>query len=154
MGGWEFWLNILPVMVFLSLGYLVGRLRERSHLQSLAHREQEFSDIIVCNTRKVLNPHEARKAAMVSGTAVIASDYFKTFAAYLRGIVGGEVRAFETLMSRARREATLRLLEQARQMGAREVWNIRLETSNICSSSRQKGMVSVEVFAFGTAVVR
>ena len=151
---WEFWLNILPILVLLPLGYLVGRLRERSHLHSLAAREQEFADFIVCNTKKVLNPHGAQKVAMVSGTAVIASDYFKTFAAHLRGIVGGEVHAFETLMNRARREATLRMLEQAREMGAGEVWNVRLETSNICSSSRQKGMVSVEVFAFGTAVVR
>ena len=91
---------------------------------------------------------------LVSGDAVIATDYFKGFAARLRSIVGGEIRSYVTLMERARREATLRLLQQARDVGATEVWNVRYETSNIRSGARRNPSVSVEVFAFGTAVVR
>jgi hypothetical protein len=34
------------------------------------------------------------------------------------------------------------------------VWNVRLATSNISSSQRNNPAVSVEIFAFGTAVVR
>ena len=56
-------------------------------------------------------------------------------------------------MERARWEAKLRMLESARRMGAGEVWNVRFETSNIRSSNRNSPAVSVEVFAFGTAVV-
>ena len=93
-------------------------------------------------------------AVLVMGEAVIATDYFKSFAAQLRNIVGGRVRAYETLMSRARREAGLRMLEKARKFGATEVYNVRYETSNIRSGGRRSPAVSVEVFAFGTAVVR
>jgi uncharacterized protein YbjQ (UPF0145 family) len=57
-------------------------------------------------------------------------------------------------MERARREATLRLLQHARDLGATEVWNVRYETSNIMSASRRSPGVSVEIFAFGTAVTR
>ena len=48
---------------------------------------------------------EAASGTLVMGEVVIASDYFKTFVASLRNIVGGEVKAYQTMLSRARREA-------------------------------------------------
>lgn len=151
---WEFWLQVLPVLVFLALGYGVGRYRERRHFASLAAREARFTDMVVTNLKRVTSPDSAAQATLVCGDAVIATDYFKSFAAKLRGIIGGEMRAYETLMERARREAKLRMLEQARAAGAAEVWNVRYETSNIRSAGRRRAAVSVEAFAFGTAVVR
>ncbi|NOX60230.1 MAG: YbjQ family protein [Planctomycetes bacterium] len=144
----------LVSLFMLPFGYGVGRWRERRHLASLKQREIEFGDILVTNLKTGPNPENVRRAAFVSGDAVIATDYFKSFAAGLRNIIGGEVRVFETLMDRARREATLRMLQEARQMGASEVWNIRLESSNIRSASGNNKAVSVEIFAFGTAIVR
>lgn len=151
---WEFWLQVLPVLFFLALGYGVGRYRERRHFASLAAREAQFTDMAVTNLKRVTSPDSVDQATLVCGDAVIATDYFKSFAAKLRGIIGGEMRAYETLMERARREAKLRMLEQARAAGAAEVWNVRYETSNIRSAGRRRAAVSVEVFAFGTAVVR
>jgi uncharacterized protein YbjQ (UPF0145 family) len=69
-------------------------------------------------------------------------------------IIGGEVRSYERLLERARREACLRMIAEAQRMGASEVWNIRYQTSNISSSSRRNPAVSVEIFAYGTAIVR
>ena len=149
-----FWFQVVPVAVLLVLGFVVGRWRERSHYQSLIQREAEFRDIGVVNLKTVPHPEQVDRAELVCGDAVMATDYFKGFAARLRNIVGGELKSYETLMERARREATLRVLEQARKIGATEVWNIRYETSNIRSASRQNPAVSVEVFAFGTAIVR
>ncbi len=151
---WDFWLQIMPVVVLLALGYGVGRYRERRHFASLAVREAEYGHVVVNNLKQVTHPETVRHAAMVGGDAVIATDYFKGFAAKLRNVVGGEVRAYETLMARARREARLRMLEKARALGASEIWNVRYETSNIRSSGKRNAAVSVEVFAFGTAVVR
>lgn len=151
---WTLWLQILPVAVLLVLGFCVGTWRERRHFESLAQREREFTDIGVVNLKTVAQPETVASAALVTGDAVIATDYFKSFAASLRNIVGGEVRSYETLMQRARREALLRMLQRARELGATEVWNLRYETSNIRSSGRRTLAVSVEVFAFGTAIVR
>ena len=152
---WPVLLQFLPVVAFLALGYGVGSWRERRHLRSLGLREAAMGDIQVCNLKRVPDPETITNALLVSGDAVIATDYFKSFAASLRNIVGGEMRTYETLMVRARREATLRMLERARAAGAVEVWNVRYETSNIRSSSnRRRAAVSVEVFAYGTAVVR
>lgn len=145
---------IIPI-VFLVGAYLIGTLLlERRHLNSLNIRESQCRDMGITNQRNVTRPESVEKAFYVSGEAVIATDYFKSFVAGLRNLIGGEVKTYETLMARARREATLRMLGQARQAGAREVWNVRYETSNIRNAGRQHKGTSVEVFAFGTAVIR
>ena len=147
-------IQLLILLFMLGLGFSVGRLREARHLRSLARREEQFGGMSVSNLKAVPDPGSVRNAVLVSGDAVIATDYFKSFAAALRNIVGGEVKTYQTLMGRARREARLRMLEQAARAGASEVWNVRYETSNIRSAGGRAKAVSVEAFAFGTAVVR
>jgi len=150
----DFLLSYAPFVVFLVLGYTVGSWRERSHFQSLDAREGDFKDLGIVSLKSVQSPETVRDASLVLGQAVIATDYFKGVASRLRGVVGGEIRSYSSLMERARREATLRLLEEARARGASEIWNVRYETSNVLSSSRRNPAVSVEVFAYGTAVSR
>ncbi len=147
-------ITLLFIIAPLGLGYGIGRWREHSHLASLEQRERQNRDIVVTNLKIGPHPEAVKVASYVSGDAVIATDYFKTFAAAIRRIIGGEMRSYETLMNRARREATLRMLDQARQLGATEVWNVRLETSNVLSATSNNKAASVEVFAFGTAIVR
>jgi uncharacterized protein YbjQ (UPF0145 family) len=91
---------------------------------------------------------------MVGGQVVVATDYFKTFVTALRNIVGGEMRAAQTLLSRARREAILRMIGEARRLGATEVHNVRFAFCNITQLSGNKGAMAVEIYAYGTAVVR
>ena len=84
---------------------------------------------------------------------VISSDAFKTFAARLRGFVGGRLAMLESLMERARREAILRLVERAREKGATHILNLRLVSANVASSlGGGNGMIAAEVLAYGTAV--
>lgn len=149
--------DLLPVVVpifLIGLGYGVGRYRERRHLLSLAEREADMKDIGVTNLKTVARPEEIAEARLVCGQAVIASDYFKTFASRLRNLVGGRMRALESLMARARREATLRMLDEARAMGATEVWNIRLSTSTIGQTQGKRSAPMAEILAYGTAVLR
>ncbi len=148
------WLQILPILGLLALGYGVGSWVEHRHFRSLDAREREFRGFVVTNLRAVPSPQTVQESWMVVGQVVIATDYFKSFAARLRGLVGGEVRTYQTLMVRARREALLRMLEQARRGGAREVYNVRYETSNIHRASSRNPAACVEIFAVGTAVLR
>jgi uncharacterized protein YbjQ (UPF0145 family) len=73
--------------------------------------------------------------------------------ASLRALVGGRVKSFEPLLDRARREALLRMREQARARGFDAVINTRLETSRL-ASSRQSGnkTAGIEILAYGTAI--
>jgi uncharacterized protein YbjQ (UPF0145 family) len=89
---------------------------------------------------------------MVSGSVVVATDYFKTFVAGLKKLIGGEIKSYERLMERARREALCRMMRAAHEKGAVAVINVRLETSNI-GAVRRNPAPMVEVIAYGTAVL-
>lgn len=146
--------GVVPFLVLLAIGYGVGTWRERNHLRALTAREGEFGGIRISTIRTVPDPETVREATLVSGEVVIAADYFKTTATQLRKLIGGEMVVIRTLVERAQREATLRLLAEARRMGATEVWNIRYETSSIRGGDKYQAAASVEIFAYGTAVVR
>ncbi len=148
-----FWFQVIPVLVVLVLALFVGTFVERRHFRSLATREAQFRDMLVTDTGRLPVGCAAVPFGLVIGEVVVASDYFKTFVANLKKLVGGELRTFETLMERARREALLRLMERARAMGANRVLNVRFASSNIGGTSRRrKNAAMVEMYAYGTAI--
>ncbi|MBX3472821.1 MAG: heavy metal-binding domain-containing protein [Planctomycetes bacterium] len=142
-----------PVWMLL-IAWLVGRGIEQSHLRDLQRREYDVGRRIIVMGHEDLPPGvTATQGQMVMGTVVVGVDHFKRFLAGWRKLVGGEVRSISPVLTRARREAVLRMLEQADAQGANFVVNIRLETAVISTRSpeRQKfGMA--EVMAYGTAV--
>jgi uncharacterized protein YbjQ (UPF0145 family) len=90
---------------------------------------------------------------MVTGSIVISLDYFKRVIATLKGLVGGRIKTYEPLLERARREAILRMTEEAQAQGYDAVFNVRLETSRLANARGDgKGTAGVEMLAFGTAV--
>ena len=145
------WLELfnlaLPVAL-LALGYFVGRLLERRHYASIRLRERELQAIVALTTRYVPEGVAVRSACLVSGSIVVSSDYFKTFVAGFRNLVGGRFRGYESLLERARREALLRLKLQAREQGSTLVIGLRFHTTRVASAS----IPSVEVMAYGTAL--
>ncbi len=144
--------GLLLPLGFLALGYAIGHHTEKKHLRLLAEREARFTNVMVTDLKHIPPNWRCSQAQLVQGQAVIASDYFKTFAARLRNFFGGEVRSLETLMARARREALLRMTEEAAAVGANAVWCVRLETSTIGRGNARRGMAIAEVFAYGTAL--
>ena len=103
------WLNLvlqlgLPLALLL-LGLVVGRILERRHYASIRRREKALAGVLVFSTRWPPEVTAAQRTSLVSGSVVISSDHFKTFVAALRNLFGGDVRSYETLMERARREA-------------------------------------------------
>ncbi len=154
MKTFEIIMSLLP-FVLIGLGYTVGRWRERSHLKSLAVREEALGHIMVTDLKTLADPQTAVSGCLVMGETVIATDYFKSIATQLRNLIGGDMKSMQSLVDRARREAMVRMLEKADRAGATEVCNVRLETSNIRSAtSKKKAAISVEMLAFGTAIVR
>lgn len=135
------------VLVFM----LIGKGMELHHFKKLARREEKLSGIVVTNLKTVPRQYENAQPILVMGSAVIATDYFKVFAAGLRTLFGGEIKSYVTLMERARREAVVRMLEQAAQQGASAVWNIRYETTTTHGQQKKKPG-GVEVLAYGTAL--
>lgn len=141
-------------LLLLSVGLFSGTITERRHFRSLEEREARFRGLILTNLRNMPLPGPVSGSRFVSGQVVISTDYFKSICAALRSLVGGNVRSFETLLERGRREAVLRLAEQARAFGATLVLNVRFETMKIARSSQGQrgGITGVEVVAYGTAL--
>jgi uncharacterized protein YbjQ (UPF0145 family) len=137
----------------LVIGLTFGRANERRHFRELAVLEQSLSDIVVCNGRGPVDGGAFRSSALVAGSVVIAEDYFKRVAAGLKSLVGGRLIAYETLLERGRREAIVRMKEQARRLGATHVVNVRLETASLSedwSGSRASASAAspIRTFAF------
>ena len=141
-------------VTLLALGFFVGRHVERKHLRNLDAREDRVRHLVVTNTKFIPPELGYSRAEILLGEAVIGSDYFKNFLAGLRSFFGGELKSLETLMDRARREATLRVLEVAAAQGASAVFNVRLETSNIGAMQGKKQAPMAEVLVYGTACYR
>ncbi len=141
--------------VLMVVGSVVGRAVERSHYRSIIDREHRYASTPIASTRHVPDSAPVPATHLVMGSAVISVDYFKQFVAGLRMIVGGRVSSYESLVDRARREAVLRMREQANDLGANLVLNVRIETSSVAKgrSDRQGSIGSVEVLAYGTAIV-
>jgi len=143
----------LGIFTFLLFaGFVFGRRAEKKHYRSIFEREDRFRHIVVTN-EKVPSPEFIQHDfTMVAGNVVISVDYFKVVSAGLRSLVGGRISAYESLLDRARREAVLRMQEQAQAAGAQTVINTKFETSRVSGNAGQ-GIGSMEVLAYGTALI-
>ena len=140
-------------LLLLAAGYLFGRRAERRHYASIFEREEQLRHLLVLNERFPPEGMVGHRTDMVCGSVVISVDYFKTVVAGLRNLVGGNISAYESLLDRARREAILRMQEQAASIGAEAVINMKFETARVSGNAAQ-ALGSVEVLAYGTALVR
>ena len=139
--------------VLVVLTFFIGSAIERRHFRRIIKREKELRDITVFAIRRAPTDLVLSQPKLVCGNAVISVDYFKTFAAGLRGIIGGRIGSYESLFERARREAMLRMKIEARRHGGNIVLNVKFETTRIYSGGG-RAAISVESLAYGTAYSR
>jgi len=147
-------INIGSFVVLLALGYAIGRFLEGRHYRSIREREQRLNALpaVAAKSPDARTLMATADCRMVRGSVVISVDYFKRFVAGLRNLVGGRVRGYESLIDRARREAILRMKQEAEALGANLVFNVKFETASI-SKGRKQTIGSVEVLAYGTALI-
>ena len=138
----------IPV-ILLSAGFLFGKLNEKNHYRSIHRRESATNKIPVVTWKTVYGTRPVVFSKLATGSVVISVDHYKRFLAGLRQVFGGEIRAYSSLLDRARREAMLRMKESI--PGADLFLNARIETATI-SNGRGKSTGTVEVLAYGTAI--
>ncbi len=141
----------LPV-VLAVFGLIVGSILERRHFTSIREREARYAAFPVFPSKSVDSDRDLAEGRLVVASVVVSLDYFKKILAAFRNIFGGNVRSYESLLDRAKREALLRLKEQVPECDA--IINLRMETSNLASvhARKKKGIGGVEVIAYGTAI--
>lgn len=101
--------------------------------------------MIVVNCEKIEGKKILQTIGLVKGNTIRAKHLGKDIVAGLRHLVGGEIKEYTEMMSEAREEALKRMVEEAENMGADAVINVRFATSMIMSGV-------AEILAYGTAV--
>jgi uncharacterized protein YbjQ (UPF0145 family) len=139
-------------LTLLVVAFFTGSALERRHYASIRERELRWRSLPAVTFRSVPPGWKVSECALVTGSVVISVDYFKRFLSGLRMIFGGRVKAYETLLDRARREALLRLKEDAVERGCHAVVNVRLETCRMANARNSERIAGLEVLAFGTGV--
>lgn len=82
---------------------------------------------------------------LVSGSTVRAKHLGKDILAGFKNIIGGELKAYTELLHDSRQQSTERMIEQARQLGANAIVNVRYATSSVAQGAS-------ELYVYGTAV--
>lgn len=99
----------------------------------------------ITNIESIPNKRIVAHYGMVSGSTVRAKHAGKDFLAGFKNFFGGEIKGYTELLEEARAEATSRMVQQAKSIGANAIINVRYSTSAITVGA-------AEVFAYGTAV--
>ena len=82
---------------------------------------------------------------LVKGSTIQKKNIGKDISQGLKTLIGGELKAYNEMMNEARALATNRMVEEAENLGADAVVNIRYASSAIMGGA-------AEVIAYGTAV--
>ena len=82
---------------------------------------------------------------LVKGTTVYSKSFGKDFMAGMKALVGGEIEGYTDLLRQARQIATKRMVDEAEEMGADAVVNVRYASASIMQGA-------AEITAYGTAV--
>jgi uncharacterized protein YbjQ (UPF0145 family) len=101
--------------------------------------------MIITTTEKIEGREIAEILGLVKGNTVQTRHIGSHIVAGLTSIVGGEVKGYVIAITKAREEATTRMLEEAQSLGADAIVGMRYSTSQIMNGA-------AEVLAYGTAV--
>lgn len=82
---------------------------------------------------------------IVKGSVVQTKNFGKDFMAGIKTLVGGEVKEYTEMLNQARQIAIKRMVDEAQEMGADAVVNVRYASSSVMQGA-------AEVIAYGTAV--
>lgn len=141
--------DLVVIVILLVVSYFTGTHIEKKHLVSLRLREKNLLRLPrITQTKQPAST--AQNVRMVSGSAVIAADFFRHYLSMLISLFGGNIGVLESLLDRARREAVLRMLESCSD--ADYISGVRYETSALSEESSQRALPVVEVMVYGTAV--
>jgi uncharacterized protein YbjQ (UPF0145 family) len=101
--------------------------------------------MILTTTESVPNREIKEILGIARGSTVRARSIGSDIFASLRNIVGGEIDEYTKLQAQSREQAMQRMVQDADQLGADAIINIRLTTSTVMQGAS-------EILAYGTAV--
>ncbi|MFH1326643.1 MAG: YbjQ family protein [archaeon] len=102
--------------------------------------------MIVTTTENIPGYQVVQILGVVKGNTVRARNIGRDIGAGFKSLVGGEIKTYTDMISHSREEAYNRMVNQAVEMGAHAIVNVRFMTSMIMQGAS-------EMLAYGTAVM-
>jgi len=101
--------------------------------------------MLLTNTETIPGKTIIASHGVVSGSTVRAKHAGRDLMAGVKNIFGGELKGYTELLGESRDQAIERMKEQARQLGANSIVNVRFSTSSVAAGA-------AEIYVYGTAV--
>lgn len=145
-------IEILILLIVIVITYVTGTIIEKNHYKSIIKREIALikKPIINAGAKTWNSKKKIKKIELVTGEVVISGDYFKNFAATLKSFFGGRLTSFESVLDRGRREAILRMRENAKD--ANFIINAKIESVMINDYYTNNSVPQCAIIAYGTAI--
>lgn len=101
--------------------------------------------IIVTNVETIPGKTIVDHFGLVSGSTIRAKHVGRDLMAFLKNLIGGELKGYTELLQESRTQAMDRMIQQAIQLGANAIVNVRFSTSSVAQGA-------AELYVYGTAV--
>ena len=102
--------------------------------------------MILVTTPTIQNKEITDTLGIARGSTVRARNVGQDIFAGLKNLIGGEISEYTKLQAQSREQALQRMQEDAKQLGANAVVNVRLTSSMVMQGCS-------EILAYGTAVI-
>jgi len=102
--------------------------------------------MILVTTPTITNKEILETLGIARGSTVRARNVGQDIFAGLKNLIGGEISEYTKLQAQSREQALKRMQEDAKQLGANAIVNVRLTTSMVMQGCS-------EILAYGTAVI-
>ena len=100
--------------------------------------------MILVNT-DYISGKELETLGLVKGSTIQSKNFGRDITQAIKSLIGGELKAYNEMMNEARALASKRMVEEAENLGADGIVNIRYASSAVMQNA-------AEVIAYGTAV--
>lgn len=101
--------------------------------------------MIISTTETIPGKEISEILGIARGSTVRARNVGRDIFAGLKNIVGGEISEYTKLQAQSREQALQRMQDDAKQLGADAIVNVRITTSMVMQGAS-------EILAYGTAV--
>lgn len=101
--------------------------------------------MIISSTDSIPGKKVVEVLGVVKGNTVRTRNIGRDIGAGFKTLIGGEIKSYTEMISQAREEASNRMINQAIDLGADAVLNVRFMTSAVMQGAS-------ELLAYGTAV--
>jgi len=101
--------------------------------------------VIISTTEHIPGKEISEILGVARGSTVRARNIGKDIFAGFKNIIGGEIQEYTQLQADSREEAIKRMIDDAEELGADAIVNVRLTTSMVMQGA-------AEILSYGTAV--